>query len=102
MAHELTKVGYECSFVGPEAVCGISIGVAKKVVKDWTETTGKTRIAQVGSNRLGLLKWAQTGSLCQENKGAVNLEQRPATKGGRTIHRTLSPKGTTFQIGINK
>jgi hypothetical protein len=31
-------------FIGPELACGISIGVAKIEVTDWTETTGNTGI----------------------------------------------------------
>jgi hypothetical protein len=36
-------------------------------------------------------KGTHTGVLCQENKGAFKLEQKPAMMGGRTTHRALSP-----------
>jgi hypothetical protein len=32
----VAKLGFEQPFIGPEPACGISMGVAKKVVKDWT------------------------------------------------------------------
>jgi hypothetical protein len=31
----LTRTGSEHPFTGPEPACGISIGVAKRVVMDW-------------------------------------------------------------------
>jgi hypothetical protein len=36
MADKLEKTGSENPFIGPEPACGISIGVAKKAVRDWT------------------------------------------------------------------
>jgi hypothetical protein len=30
------KTGSDHPFIGPEPACGISIGVAKKAVRDWT------------------------------------------------------------------
>jgi ribonuclease HI len=36
-AHQLAKTGSEYPFIGPEPACGISIGVAKKAVRDWTQ-----------------------------------------------------------------
>jgi hypothetical protein len=36
IADQLAKVGFECPLVGPEPACGISVGVAKKAVGDWT------------------------------------------------------------------
>jgi hypothetical protein len=35
-ADYLAKTGYEHTLTGPEPACGISFGVAKRVVKDWT------------------------------------------------------------------
>jgi hypothetical protein len=34
----LAKTGSEHSFIGPEPACGISVGVAKKAVRDWMNT----------------------------------------------------------------
>jgi hypothetical protein len=46
------------------------------------------------------LKWTQTGkgthkgAHCQDNIGAVKIEQRPATVGGKTAHRTHFKTGS--------
>jgi hypothetical protein len=34
-ADRLAKTGFEHSFIGPEPACGISMGVAKKALRDW-------------------------------------------------------------------
>jgi ribonuclease HI len=39
---QLGKLGTECTLMGPEPAYGISAGVAKKAVRDWTETTKNT------------------------------------------------------------
>jgi ribonuclease HI len=36
MTDQLAKLGSEQPFMGPEPACGISMGVAKKAVTDWT------------------------------------------------------------------
>jgi hypothetical protein len=36
MADQLARMGSEHPFTGPEPACGISIGVAKKAVREWT------------------------------------------------------------------
>jgi hypothetical protein len=41
MADQLAKTGSEHPFIGPEPACGISVGVAKKVVRDWTNKKHK-------------------------------------------------------------
>jgi hypothetical protein len=65
---QLARTGSEHPFTGPEPACGISIGVAKKVVRDWTNRNHKKH-------------W----------------ESRPIKMGGRTIYWTLPPKRTLFQ-----
>jgi hypothetical protein len=35
MADQLAKLGSERQFIGPELACSISMGAAKKAVKDW-------------------------------------------------------------------
>jgi hypothetical protein len=35
-ADQLAKVGAEHPFIGPEPACGISTGVARKAIRDWT------------------------------------------------------------------
>jgi hypothetical protein len=35
MADQLARTGSEHLFIGPEPACSISIGVAKKAIRDW-------------------------------------------------------------------
>jgi hypothetical protein len=35
VGNEMARTGSEHLFTGPESACSISIGVAKKAVKDW-------------------------------------------------------------------
>jgi hypothetical protein len=37
----LARTGYEHPFIGPEPACGISVGVAKKAVRNWTNRNYK-------------------------------------------------------------
>jgi hypothetical protein len=56
---------------------------------------------------MGIKNWTQTGkgtyirALRQKNEGSVGIKQRPIKMDGRTIHRTLPPKWTLFQTGID-
>jgi hypothetical protein len=98
-ADQLARTGSEHPLIGPEPVCGISIGVAKKAVRDWTNRSHK--------NIFGIHNWTQTGkrtyirALCQKDTGSVRIKQRLVKMGGRTTYRTLSPKRAPFQIGID-
>jgi hypothetical protein len=38
---QLARTGSENLFIGPEPACGISIGAAKKAVRDWTNMNHK-------------------------------------------------------------
>jgi ribonuclease HI len=40
-ADQLAKTGSEHPFIGPEPACGMSVGVAKKAVRDWTNRNQK-------------------------------------------------------------
>jgi hypothetical protein len=40
-ADQLARTGSENPFIGPEPACGISIGAAKKPVRDWTDRNHK-------------------------------------------------------------
>jgi hypothetical protein len=35
VADQLAKLGSECPFIGPEPACRVSVGIAKKAVRDW-------------------------------------------------------------------
>jgi hypothetical protein len=41
-ADQLAKYGSECFFIGPEPACSIPAGIAKRAVRDWTETIKNT------------------------------------------------------------
>jgi hypothetical protein len=40
-ADQLARTGSQHPFIGPEPACGISIGVAKKAVRDWMNRNQK-------------------------------------------------------------
>jgi hypothetical protein len=54
MADQLARTGSEQPFGGPEPACGISIGVAKKAVRDWTNRNRNHK------KTLGIRYWTQT------------------------------------------
>jgi hypothetical protein len=101
MADQLAKTGSECTFTGPETACGISIGVAKEAVRSWTNRNQQKK-------KTGIHNWIQTGkgtytrALCQKNERSLEIKQRPIKMGGRSVCRTLSPKRTPFQTGIER
>jgi hypothetical protein len=41
IAYQLAETGSEHPLIGPEPACGISVGVAKKAVWDWTKRNHK-------------------------------------------------------------
>jgi hypothetical protein len=65
--------------------------------------TGRTEITKT----MVIHNWTQTGkgtyirTLCQKNKGSVEIKQRTIKMDSRTIYRTLSSKRTSFQTGID-
>jgi hypothetical protein len=67
------KTGSELLFIGPEPACIISVGVAKKVVRDWTKRNHKKTV--------GIHNWTQTCKgtykrvLCQKKEGSVEVKQ---------------------------
>jgi hypothetical protein len=63
----LARTGYEHLFTGPEPACGISITVAKRAVRDWT-------------NRNHIKQWESTTGL----KQAKDLYQDPLPEEQRT------------------
>jgi hypothetical protein len=93
-ADHMARTGSEYPFTGPEPACGISIGVAKKAVRDWTNR--KNRIYWESITGLKTGKRTYIRALCQKNEGSVEIKHRPARMGGRTTYRTLSPKRAPF------
>jgi hypothetical protein len=53
MADQLARTGSENPFIGPEPACCISIGAAKKAVRDWTNRNHKKALV--------IHYWTQTG-----------------------------------------
>jgi hypothetical protein len=98
-ADQLARTRFEHPFIGPEPPCGISVEAAIKVIiRDWTK-----RNHQKYWESLTGLKHAKgliLGPSARKNEGSVKIKQKPATMGGSTIYRILSPKQTPFQIGI--
>jgi hypothetical protein len=45
-AYNLARSGSEHPFIGPEPACGISVGVAKKAVRDWTNRNHKKKYCE--------------------------------------------------------
>jgi hypothetical protein len=99
-ADKLARTGSEHLLIGPEPAWDISIGLAKKEVRDWTNRNPPKTFR--------IHNWTQTGKgtyiwvLCQKNEGFVKIKQRPVKMDGRTVYRTLSPKRTPFQTGTNR
>jgi hypothetical protein len=50
-ADQLAKIGAEHTFIGPEPACGISMGVARKAIRDWTITNLNTGDPYLDSNK---------------------------------------------------
>jgi hypothetical protein len=106
-ADQLARTGSEQPFIGPEPACGISIGVTKKAIRDWTKRNHK-RKKKEKKNTLGIHNWTQTGkgiyirTLCQKNEGPVEIKQSSVKMGGRITYWTLLPKRTPFQIGTGR
>jgi ribonuclease HI len=66
-ADQLARTGSEHQFIGPEPACGISVGVAKKAARDWTNTNHKRKHWEsvIGFRQV---KGTYTRALCQKNK----------------------------------
>jgi hypothetical protein len=90
-ADQLARMGSEHSFIGTEPACGISVGVSKKGVRDWT----KRNLKKI----LEICNWTQAKGLILGP--SANIKQIRIKMGGRTIYRTLSPKRTLFKTGVD-
>jgi hypothetical protein len=68
-ADQLARTGSEHPLTGPETACGISIGVAKKAITDWTK-----------KKKMGISDWNHTGigiytrAICLNNEGSVGIK----------------------------
>jgi hypothetical protein len=97
-ADQLARTGSEHLFIGPEPTCGISVGVAKKSVRDWTNNNHNKHWQSITG--LKQTKGLILGPSARRTKDLLKLN-RPIKMGGRTVYRTLSPKRTPFQTEID-
>jgi hypothetical protein len=88
-ADQLAGTGSDNPFIGPEPACGISIGAAKKAVRNWTDRNHKKTLGIHYCTQTG--KGIYIGTLCQTNEGSVGTKQRPTKMGGRITYWTLPP-----------
>jgi hypothetical protein len=97
VAYQLAKTGSEHLFIGPELACSISVGVAKKAVRDWNNRNHK----EYWESTTGLreAKGLIQGPSARRTMDLLKVKQRLVKMGGRTTYRTLSPKRAPFQIG---
>jgi hypothetical protein len=95
----LTRTESEHPFTGPEVACGISIGVAKRAVRDWTNRNHKKQWETTTGTKQA--KGVISGPSARRAKDLWKLKQRPVKMDSRTIYRILSSKGTPSQTGID-
>jgi hypothetical protein len=91
-ADQLARTGSEHPFIGPEPDCGISVGVAKKAIRDWTNRNHKKYWESV----TGLIQ----GPSARRTKDLLKLnrDQIRWVVGLLTGHCHL--KGHLFKLGL--
>jgi ribonuclease HI len=98
MADQLARMGSEHPFMGPEPACSISVGVAKKVVRDWTSRNHKEYWESITGLRQakGLIQ----GPSAERTKDLLGLirDQLRWVVGLLTGHCHL--KGHLFKLGL--
>jgi hypothetical protein len=88
IANQVARLGSEHFFIGHEPMCGILAGVAKKAVRDWTNSDHKNYCESVTQ-----LKHAEgflQGFFVRRRRKLLNLNRN------RTTYRTLSPERVPF------
>jgi hypothetical protein len=88
MADQLAKTGSEHPFKGPEPVCGISVKVAKKAIRKWTERNHKKYWESLAG--LKQAKGLIQGPSTRRTKELLKLN-RNHLQWFRTTYRALSP-----------
>jgi hypothetical protein len=97
-ADQLARTKYEHLFTGPEPACSISIGVAKKAVKDWMNRNHKKHWESVTGLKTG--KGTYISTLCWKNEGSVEIKHRPVKMGGRLFTGHCYLKGHLSKLGL--
>jgi hypothetical protein len=72
-ANQLARTGSEHPFTGPEPACGISIGVAKKAARDWTNRNHKKHWES--TTGLKQAKGLISGSSARRSKDLLRLNR---------------------------
>jgi hypothetical protein len=98
MADQLATTGSEHLFIGPETTCGISIGVAKNAVRDWTNRNHKKHWESLTGHRQA--KGLLLGPSAKRTKDLLklNIDQLRWVVGLFTGHCHL--KGYSFELGL--
>jgi hypothetical protein len=98
-ADQLAKIGSEHPFIGPEPACGISMGVAKKAIRDWmTMNHKKYWESLIGLRQAKGFIW---GPCAKRAKELLKLDrnQLRLVVGLLTGHCNL--KGHLFKLGLS-
>jgi hypothetical protein len=97
-ADQLTRTGSEHPFIGPEPACGISIGVAKRAVRDWTNSNHQE--LWESTTVLKQAKGLTSGPSARRTKHLLKLnrDQLRRMVGLLTGHCHL--KGHLFKLGL--
>jgi hypothetical protein len=96
-ADQLARTGSEHPFTGPKPACGISTGVAKKAVRDWTNRSHKKHWESV----TGLTgKGTYIRALCQKNEDLLKLNRDQLRWVVRLFTGHCHIKGHLFKLGL--
>jgi hypothetical protein len=98
-ADQLAKTGYDYPFLGPEPACGISMGVAKKAIRDWTTMNHKKYWESLTGLReaKGLIRGPSAKRVKELLK--LNRKHLRCVVGLLTGHCHL--KGRLFKLGLS-
>jgi hypothetical protein len=99
IADLLARTGSEHPFTRPEPACSISIGVANRAVSNWLNRNHKKQWES--TTGLKQAKELIPGPSEKRTRDLLKVEQRTTKMDSGTIHRTLSSKGTSLQIGTD-
>jgi hypothetical protein len=99
-ADQLAKTGSEHPFIGSEPACGITIGAAKKVVRDWTNINHKKKKHWESVTGLTQAKGLILGPSARRTKDLLKLngDQLRWVVGLLTGHCHL--QGHLFKLGL--
>jgi hypothetical protein len=97
-ADQLAKTGSEHRFIGPEPACGISVGVAKKAVRGWTNRNHKEYWES--TTGLGEAKGLIQGPSARRTKDLLKLNRDQLRWVVRLLTGHCHLKGYLFKLGL--